>query len=74
MYEIKIAQLFAQYPQYFDVFSSCNTNFKLLEESHAQLGSKKSDNQRRCGKCPKCAFVYAMLRPFVDKDQAQTIW
>ena len=74
MYEIKIAQLFSQYPQYFDVFSSCNTNFKILEDSQNKLGSKKNNNLRRCNHCPKCAFVYAILRPFVTKDQAKNIW
>lgn len=67
MYEIKIAQLFAQYPQYFDVFSSCNTNFKLLEK-HQPLPEK-----RRCGNCPKCAFVYTILRPFLTHEQAIAI-
>lgn len=65
MYEIKIAQLFAQYPHYFDAFSSCNTNFKLLEQN-ASLA-------RRCNNCPKCAFVYTILRPFVTKDQVKNI-
>ena len=62
MYEIKIAQNFAQYPQYFDLFSSCNNNFKIIE-------SNKTTEHRRCGVCPKCAFVYTTLRPFFnDKD------
>lgn len=74
MYEIKIAEIFAQYPHYFDVFSSCNTNFKILEESQTKLGSKKNNNLRRCNNCPKCAFVYTILRPFVTKDQAKNIW
>ncbi len=74
MYEIKIAELFAKYPHYFDVFSSCNTNFKLLEDSERTLGSTNNNNLRRCNNCPKCAFVYAILRPFVTKDQAKIIW
>ncbi len=62
MYEIKIAQNFAQYPQYFDLFSSCNNNFKIIENN-------KTTEHRRCGVCPKCAFVYTTLRPFLnDKD------
>jgi hypothetical protein len=81
MYEIKIAKLFADYPQYFDVFSSCNTNFKILSKSPDNASTFPSFHlstaptaRRRCGKCPKCAFVYAILRPFVDKDQTTTIW
>ena len=74
MYEIKIAALFATHPQYFDVFSSCNTNFKILEESLTKIGLKAQNNFRRCNNCPKCAFVYTILRPFVTADQAKTIW
>ena len=29
MNEIKIAEVFSKYPKYFQVFSSCNTNFKI---------------------------------------------
>lgn len=67
MYEIKIAKIFAQYPQYFDSFSSCNNNFKVIE-------ANKTTDQRRCGKCPKCAFVYATLRPFVSDADIQRIF
>lgn len=59
MYEIAIAKQFAQYPQYFAFFSSCNNNFKIIE-------SNKRTDSRWCCVCPKCAFVYAMLRPFLD--------
>jgi UDP-N-acetyl-alpha-D-muramoyl-L-alanyl-L-glutamate epimerase len=74
MYEIKIAEIFAKYPPYFDVFSSCNTNFKILEESLTKIGLKAQNNFRRCNNCPKCAFVYTILRPFVTDDQVKIIW
>ncbi len=67
MYELKIAKLFSQYPQYFDTFSSCNNNFKLIE-------SNKTTAHRRCGVCPKCAFVYATLRPFLSDEDTQRIF
>lgn len=67
MYEIHIAKLFAQYPQYFDVFSSCNNNFKIIE-------SNKTTEHRRCGVCPKCAFVYTTLRPFLSNKDTQRIF
>ena len=67
MYEIDIAQRFAQYPQYFDVFSSCNANFKIIETTHAL-------RDRWCRTCPKCAFVYAMVRPFVSSIDALRIF
>jgi hypothetical protein len=67
MYEIKIAKVFAQYPQYFPVFSSCNNNFKIIE-------SNKTTDHRRCGVCPKCAFVYTTLRPFLSDTDTQRIF
>lgn len=67
MYEIKIAKTFAQYPQYFDIFSSCNNNFKIIE-------SNKTTDHRRCGVCPKCAFVYTTLRPFLSDADTQRIF
>ena len=74
MYEIKIAEFFSKYAQYFDVFSSCNTNFKVNEDSDQHIGSANYDNQRRCGKCPKCAFVYTILRSFISKEDTQQIF
>ena len=67
MYEIKIAKLFAQYPQYFDTFSSCNNNFKIIE-------SNKTTDNRRCCICPKCAFVYTTLRPFLSDADTKIIF
>jgi|SRR3989344_985227 len=55
--EIKIAEIFSKNNKYFKYFSSCNTNFAIL---------KKSD-RRWCGRCPKCAFVFASLAPFISK-------
>ncbi len=67
MYEIKIAKIFSEYQQYFDTFSSCNNNFKIIE-------SNKTTDHRRCGICPKCAFVYATLRPFLSDEATQRIF
>ncbi len=67
MYEIKIAKLFAQYPKYFDIFSSCNNNFKVIE-------SNKTTTHRRCGICPKCAFVYTTLRPNLSDEETIRIF
>ncbi|MBI2450675.1 MAG: hypothetical protein HYV47_04050 [Candidatus Nealsonbacteria bacterium] len=53
--ELEISKMFAKYPKYFSVFSSCN------------LGSKIGE--RWCGKCPKCLFVYISLYPLLrNKD------
>ncbi len=43
--ELAITRAFAKLTPYFDVFSSCNRNFKLR-------GPKPAD--RWCGQCPKC--------------------
>jgi hypothetical protein len=51
LHEIRIAQLFSHYPQYFPVFRSCNA------------GSKSGI---WCGKCSKCLFTYIILSPFID--------
>lgn len=67
MYELKIAKLFSKHRHYFELFSSCNNNFKLIE-------SNKTTSHRRCGICPKCAFVYTTLRPFISKEDTQTIF
>ena len=67
LYEIDIARRFALYPEYFPVFSSCNANFKVIESSH-------SVRDRWCRHCPKCAFVYAMIRPFVSTVDAEVIF
>lgn len=49
--ELEIARFFAQYPQYFPVFKSCNA------------GSK---TDIWCCNCPKCLFAYIILSPFID--------
>lgn len=67
MYEVKIAQIFSKYEKYFWVFSSCNNNFKIIEEN-------KSTAARWCNKCPKCAFVYSILRPYLSNEQTQEIF
>ncbi|MCL1850327.1 MAG: hypothetical protein FWF70_02815 [Bacteroidetes bacterium] len=51
--ELQIAEKFAQYPQYFSVFRSCNA------------GSKENV---WCCNCPKCLFAYIILAPFIDKN------
>lgn len=67
LYEIKIAELFTKlWTRYFDSFSSCNNNFKIYESSkHKWLW---------CNACPKCAFVYAMLHPFLEEKEIKKIF
>jgi UDP-N-acetyl-alpha-D-muramoyl-L-alanyl-L-glutamate epimerase len=56
--EIEIARRFSKYPEYFQIFRSCNTAFK---QSRVERG------QHWCGDCPKCRFVFLALAPFVAK-------
>jgi UDP-N-acetyl-alpha-D-muramoyl-L-alanyl-L-glutamate epimerase len=59
LYELQIARRFARYPQYFQLFRSCNRG--------------QADNSW-CGHCPKCLFVYAVLGPFLDHGQLNSIF
>ncbi|GHV21589.1 hypothetical protein FACS1894176_06580 [Bacteroidia bacterium] len=65
--ELRIVQEFSNYPQCFHSFSSCNRNFHIS-------GSQLSGDQLRCGKCPKCAFVYTMLRAFLSAEVVNGIF
>ncbi len=55
LWEIQISKLFAQFPQYFSSFRSCNRGQK--------------DNSW-CGRCPKCLSVYLLLLPFLKEKTA----
>ena len=57
--ELQIAEMFAQHPQYFPVFKSCNA------------GSKEN---KWCCNCPKCLFAYIILSPFIDNDTMTSIF
>ncbi|MEP7186021.1 MAG: UDP-N-acetyl-alpha-D-muramoyl-L-alanyl-L-glutamate epimerase [Rhodanobacter sp.] len=63
--ELAITRAFAKLTPYFDGFSSCNRNFKLL-------GPKPVD--RWCGQCPKCHFVFLALAPFLPKPRLLSIF
>ncbi len=66
-YELKIAEFFSKYAKkYFTSFSSCNTNFKIFK--------KDSQNTYWCNNCPKCVFVYIILRAFLDKKDIISIF
>ena len=63
--ELAITRAFAKLTPYFDTFSSCNRNFKLL-------GPRPAD--RWCGQCPKCHFVFLALAPFLPKPRLLSIF
>jgi hypothetical protein len=64
--ELAVTRAFAKSgAAYFDAFSSCNRNFKIL-------GPKPVD--RWCGQCPKCHFVFLALAPFLPKPRLLQIF
>ena len=67
LYELQIAKLFAQYPKYFAAFLSCN------EARKTYSGTRKAQD-RWCGKCAKCLFVFLALYPFAGKKLTVNIF
>lgn len=63
--ELRISEIFAQIGlgKYSGSFSSCNRAF-----THTQT------EMSWCGNCPKCAFVFLALSPFVRREQLETIF
>ena len=63
--ELRIAEIFSNiaFNKYKDVFSSCNRAFHL-----------DSDYLFWCGECPKCAFIFLLLTPFIDKEELVKLW
>lgn len=64
-HEIRIAKLFAKHADYFPIFSSCNRSFKVFAER---------GETRWCGECPKCAFTFLILSPFLPKEELVRIF
>jgi hypothetical protein len=54
--ELRIAQVFAEFPRWFGAVTSCNANFR-------QSGEVAS---RWCGRCAKCVFAATVLTPWLD--------
>ncbi len=64
--ELEIARIFSKKgKKYFTSFSSCNANFKI---------EWKIQNTRWCNNCPKCLFVYTIMRPFISDSEVKDIW
>jgi hypothetical protein len=63
--ELKIAEIFAKndFDKYKDVFSSCNRAYV-----------HSSDHMSWCGECPKCAFIFLALTPFVGRVELEGLW
>lgn len=63
--ELRIAELFGTnwFDKYRDVFSSCNQAFTHL-----------SDRMFWDASCPKCAFVFLALTPFVERNKLESLF
>jgi hypothetical protein len=63
--ELRIAELFSTiaFDTYKDVFSSCNRAFIHTSQSISW-----------CGTCPKCAFTFLMLTPFIEREKLESLW
>jgi UDP-N-acetyl-alpha-D-muramoyl-L-alanyl-L-glutamate epimerase len=63
--ELRIAEIFAQtaFDKYKDVFSSCNRAFVHTSSAISW-----------CGVCPKCAFTFLMLTPFIGHEKLEALW
>ena len=59
LFDIQISRLFAQCGKLHFSFRSCNVNQKL---------------DSWCGKCPKCAFIYLSLFPYLSQKQIERIF
>ena len=68
--ELEVTKEFAKYPKYFNVFSSCNRNFKI----NAPLRSDELRRGKWCGECAKCLFVFIMLSAFLSKEKVLEIF
>jgi UDP-N-acetyl-alpha-D-muramoyl-L-alanyl-L-glutamate epimerase len=51
LYELQIAKLFSNLPEFFELFKSCNRN----------------RSASWCGHCPKCVSVFLTMYPFVGR-------
>jgi hypothetical protein len=63
--ELRVAEIFVKsgFSKYQQVFSSCNRAYTL-----------DSDHIFWCGICAKCAFIFLILSPFVDKEKLESLW
>lgn len=58
--ELHITKLLSEQRKYWDLFTSCNANWRIVKEK---------PKEKWCGHCPKCAFAFAMLSPYLSKEQ-----
>lgn len=64
--ELHISQLFCRSERYDQVFTSCNKSFRI--------DKTRVPNDRWCGYCPKCQFVFLVLATAMPKDRLLNIF
>lgn len=64
--ELKIAEVFSRYPSYFTATTSCNKNWKILDDD--DMAGKW------CCECPKCAFVFAIYSAYLPTKNLKEIF
>jgi UDP-N-acetyl-alpha-D-muramoyl-L-alanyl-L-glutamate epimerase len=52
LYELQIGRLFSKFPEFFELFKSCNRN----------------RSASWCGQCPKCLSVFITMYPFARRE------
>ncbi|MBM3231260.1 endonuclease domain-containing protein [Candidatus Peregrinibacteria bacterium] len=72
MTELEVVREFVKYPQYFQSFTSCNANWKITRGQEKR--DMRLETNRWCGKCPKCAFVFALLAAYLPKAEVLKIF
>lgn len=75
--ELRIAQIFSLYPEYFARVTSCNKNWKILSSPLPAAPQSRGEGpgvRAWCGTCPKCAFVFATMAAFLDKEDLLTMF
>lgn len=59
LFDLQISKLFATYSELHKSYRSCNVNQKF---------------DSWCAKCPKCAFVYMSIFPYISDEQVENIF
>lgn len=73
--EMQIAKRFADLAVYHTHATSCNANWKILTKN--SLPPRERVGERGglwCGHCPKCAFVFAIMAPFLPRPTMERIF
>jgi len=63
--ELWIAEKFASFTKYHDVFRSCNRAFHINEADRAKTW---------CGECDKCCFIDLILSPFISHESLSSMF